>query len=241
MNTRPTLLAAVAALTLGTAGCADLKAIDSVRDDRREFPFSGDRLIVEADGTQLRVVPGDGDAVTVDRHLAGKATTGDNASWSLSDGTLRLTVSCNGFAPDCSALHILAVPAGVAVQMTSRGGPVRSAGFPGDLTVTVVDDWLRVEDPVGTLRLTASMAVEVTGARSTDVTATSRDEDVTLSFAAPPKRVEARAELGDAEIILPAGPETYRVDGDGLRSDPGSDRTVTAVADDGRTRVRKAA
>lgn len=239
MNSTRILLTVLAGLVVGVAGCADLRAINSERDDRREFPFSGDRLTVQSDGTDVRLIPGARGVVTVDRHLTGKATTDGGASWSLTGDTLNLRVTCSGFVPDCGGTHVVAVPAEVAVQLTSHSGSVRSAGHPGDLTISVEDGWLRVEDPVGTLRLTAELTVEVTGARSTDVTATSEDRDVTLTFATPPKRVEARARTGDAEVRLPAGPETYRVRGSGLRSDPNSDRTVTAIADHGTARVRK--
>jgi hypothetical protein len=228
---------------LAAAGCADVRAVSESSEDRRSFELSGTRLVVDSDGADLRLVPGDGDAVEVERSLTGKATADGNASWSLDGGTLRLSVTCSGFVPDCGGRHIVHVPGGVAVEVTSNG-PVRAVGLSDDLTATVSGAWLRVEDPSGTLHLVAENNIDVTGASSPDVTATSRDSDVNLAFAGAPDRVEARAN-GSVTVILPSGPETYRVTARPgrrtLTSDLASARTVTATAGEGHTaRVRKA-
>lgn len=233
------LLAVVAA-----SGCADVRAVDETSEDRREFTLTGDRLVIDSGGADLRLVAGAGDAVAVERRLTGKATVDGNASWAMDGATLRLSVTCSGFVPDCGGRHVVHVPSGVAVAVTSDA-PVRAVGLDADLTATVTDAWLRVEEPAGALRLTADLAVDVTGARSADVSATSRERGVALDFASAPNRVRARAG-GDVAVTLPRGPETYRVTaGPGkpaLRSDPASPRTVTAAAGEGRTaRVRKAA
>jgi hypothetical protein len=229
---------------LAAAGCTDVRAVDEARDDRREFPFTGERLVIDNGGADLRLVAGDGDAIDVERSLTGKATVDGNASWALDGGTLRLRVTCSGFVPDCRGRHIVHLPRGVAVEVRSDAA-VRAVGLGGDLTATVRGSWLRVEDPAGALRLEAEQNVEVTGARSADVSARSTGRNVSLAFTGPPRRVEARA-TGSVEVTLPGGPETYRVDaapGRGtLRSDPASTRVVTAVAGAGHTaRVRKGA
>jgi hypothetical protein len=234
-------LVAIVALA---AGCADVRAVNETREDRREFSLTGDRLVIESAGADLRLVDGRGETVEVERSLTGKATVGDNASWSMDGRTLRLGITCSGFVPDCGGRHIVRVPSGVAVTVTSDA-PVRAVGLGGALTATVTGAWLRVEDPSGALRLTAQFNVDVTGARSTDVAATSSERDVTLDFAGAPTRVQARAS-GNVAVTLPGGPETYRVAAapgrPALRSDPASERTVTATAGEGRTaRVRKAA
>ncbi|MEH1128948.1 hypothetical protein [Micromonospora sp. CPCC 206061] len=254
-------LVAIAAV-MAAAGCTDVRAVNETREDRRDFTFTGDRLVIDSAGTDLRLVAatsktgtsktgtsktgtstaGTGRAVEVERSLTGKATAGDNASWSMDGATLRLSVTCSGFVPDCGGRHIVHVPTGVAVTVTSDS-PVRAVGLGGALTATVTDAWLRVEDPSGALRLTAQLNVDVTGARSTDVAATSSERNVTLAFAGAPTRVQARAS-GNVEVALPGGPETYRVTAapgrPALRSDPASQRTVTAAAGEGHTaQVRK--
>ncbi|MFD2767173.1 hypothetical protein [Micromonospora eburnea] len=231
------------AAVVALAGCADIKAINEARDDRREFNLSGDRLVIDNDGADLRLVAGAGTTIEVQRSLTGKATIDDNASWSMDGGTLRLRVRCSGLVPDCGGRHIVRVPAGVAVEVNSNG-PVRAVGLDADLTATVTDAWLRVEDPTGVLRLRAEYNVDVTGARSTDVTATSTGRSVELAFASPPTRVAARAD-GSVAVTLPAGSETYRVTAapgrPALTSDATSRRTITATAGEGHTaQVRKA-
>lgn len=232
------------AAVLAAAGCTDLRAIDEAKDDRRGFQFSGERLVVDNHGADLRLVAGDGDDVDVERSLRGKATVGGNASWALDGGKLSLRVKCSGFVPDCGGRHIVHVPGGVAVEVTSDA-PVRAVALGGDLTATVNGAWLRVEDPAGVLRLQAAETLEVTGARSPQVTARSTERDVKLSFAKPPSRVDARAG-GGVEVTLPSGPETYRINASpgraALPSDPASPRVVTAIAGEGSTaQVRKVA
>lgn len=232
------------AAVLAAAGCTDVRAVNEARDDRREFPFTGARLVVDSGGADLRLVAGDGDAIEVERSLTGKATVDGNASWGLDGDTLRLRVTCSGFVPDCGGRHIVHVPGRVAVEVRNDS-PVRAVGLGGDLTATVRGSWLRVEDPAGALRLQAELDVDVTGARSAEVIARSTDRDVSLAFAGPPRRVEARG-AGAVEVTLPGGPETYRVDASpgraALSSDPASARVVTAVAGDGHAaRVRKGA
>jgi hypothetical protein len=232
----------ILAATLAVTGCTDVRAVNEARDDRRAFPFTGERLVIDNHGADLRLATGGEDAVEIERSLSGKATVDGNASWSLEGGTLRLRVKCSGFVPDCGGRHIVRVPAGLAVEVTSDSA-VRAVGLRGDLTATVAGSWLRVEEPTGRLRLRAEATVDVTGARSADVTARSTGLDVSLAFAGPPTRVEARAE-GSVTVTLPGGPETYRVDASpgraALPGDPASQRVVTAVAGDGHTaRVRK--
>jgi hypothetical protein len=235
-------LLTLAAVLAAAAGCTDVQAVNEARDDRREFPFTGERLLIDNQGADLRLVAGGGEAVEVERSLTGKATVDGNASWSLDGGALRLRVECSGFVPDCGGRHVVHVPSGVAVEVTSDSA-VRAVRLGTDLTATVTGSWLRVEEPAGRLRLQAENSVEVTGARSADVTARSTGLDVSLAFAGPPTRVEARAE-GSVTVTLPGGPETYRVDASpgraALPSDPASQRAVTAVAGEGHTaRVRK--
>lgn len=239
---RTASLLSVAAV-LAVAGCADVRAVDERRDDRRDFGDPGARLVVDNDGGELRLVAAAGGAVVVERSLTGKATLAGNATWQLSGGTLRLAVTCSGFVPDCGGRHVVHVPPGVAVTVTSDA-PVRAVGLDAAFHATVRDAWLRVERPTGPLRLEADLAVDVTGARSADLAARSTERGVHATFAEPPTRVVARA-AGSVAVTLPAGPQTYRVSAapgrPALRSDPASPRSIAASAGAGHTAsVRKA-
>lgn len=229
---------------LTATGCGDLTAFTAERDDTRDFAFSGDRLTIDARGSELRVVGGADGVVRVERSLAGKAATGDNASLSLVDGHLAVRVVCSGLVVTCRAHHIVAVPAGTSVEVISDG-PVRTVGLTGDLTAEVAE-WLTVEEPGGALRLQAGPNLTVTASRSPDMVATSTERNVSMSFDRPPGRIEARAPHGSVEITLPGGPETYRVSASStggvthleVASDPDSARGITVTAG-GTVRVRK--
>jgi hypothetical protein len=243
------LVPAVVAALVGAAGCSDLAARDEQREDTQSFPFSGPKLTIENSLADLRLVAGTSEAVEVQRSLTGKAATGKNATWSLTDGTLKLTITCSGLVINCGGRHIVKVPPGVAVEVRSDGAPVRAVAIPGDLTIRVTDNWMRVEDPSGKLRLTGSDAnITVTGSRSPEVTAEATDGGIDLSFAAAPTRVEARSSTGPVKVTLPAGAETYRVTTtsdtgtakSAVPNDPASPRVVTAVAENGNATVRKA-
>ncbi|MFC7546499.1 hypothetical protein [Plantactinospora sp. GCM10030261] len=237
--------ALASAVLIAVTGCGDLAAIDEESAAGRDFPFTGTALAIENSGAELRLVGGPAGTIGVDRTLTGKATRDGNARWSMDDGTLRLSVTCSGIVPDCGGRYVVHVPPGVAIEVASAGGPVRAVKPGVDLTASVTDGWLRVEEPGGRLRLRADNAVEVTGARSADVVARSTEGGVTLSFAAAPRRVEARADIGAVTVTVPDGPETYRLAeraGTGsIPSDPSSARVITAVAGEGRaSRVRRA-
>lgn len=231
------------ALIISIGGCTDIGAINDTSDDRHDFALTGSLLVIDNHVGDLRLVAGTGAAVAVRRSLTGKATVKGNATWSMAGDTLRLAVTCSGFVPDCGGLYVVSVPPGVAVRVTSDA-PVRAVELGAALTATVSDGWLKVERPAGQLRLTAEFAVDVTDARSADVTASSGENAVRLGFAIPPTRVEARA-AGSVQVTLPAGPETYRVTTSpgrsALPSDPTSKRSVAAHAGEGyAASVRKA-
>ncbi|TQS45202.1 hypothetical protein [Cryptosporangium phraense] len=234
---RSPLTALAAAVLIGCTACTDISSINESSHDRRSFDLPGDSLVVDAGGTDVRLVTGDPGRVQVDRTLTGKATADGNASWSLSGDRLRLRVTCSGFVPDCGGLHVVRVPPRTAVTITSDA-PVRAVGPTGALTATVSDSWLRVERPAGPLRLRAQQSVTVTDATSADVRATSDERKVDVAFARPPDHVDAEA-AGAVRVTLPPGPETYRITCDcPTKSDPASPRTV--VAHGTTAQVRKA-
>ncbi|GAA3382015.1 hypothetical protein [Cryptosporangium minutisporangium] len=231
------------AALLGTTACTDLRAINETSQSKRTFRLSGDALTVDSAGADLRLVTGEPGTVTVDRTLTGKATADGNATWSMDGDRLRLRVVCSGFVPDCTGRHVVSVPAGTALTVTNDA-PTRAVEPDGALTATVDGSWLTVERPTGRLRLRAELAVNVTGATSPDVFASSDTRAVNLGFRRAPQQVDARAAAGAVTVTLPTGPETYRVTCTPGRStvpsDAASKRVVNAVA--GTTaQVRKAA
>jgi hypothetical protein len=78
-------------------------------------------------------------------------------------------------------------------------------------------------------------------------TNTSEEGNIKVDFAAAPNRFDAKTIGGSINVILPRGPETYRLQltsntsgASSLPNDPASSRTITAVASDGNIDVHKA-
>jgi hypothetical protein len=236
-----TAFTAVVAVLVGSAGCS----AGETRSDSETFPLPGDTLRIEASEATVRIETGSTDSLVVERTLTGSAGNDGNATRSFEGGTLRLAVECSGFVTSCEGDHIVRVPEGTAVVVEASGSAVDILSVSGDLEASVTNDGsLRVVGSTGRLQLFGGGgSIVVSDARSSVVTArTSADGDVELGFAAPPERVEVEAS-GSADITVPEGPETYRIEGSGVSggvsSDAGSKRVITVSAG-GPARVTKA-
>src|SRR5260221_4047649 len=108
---RATALAAAAAATvLAVGACGSSRTVHH----QHSFAFAGTRLVVDVDSSDLRLVPGTGPGIDVQRWLRGTAAGPGHASWTLHDGTLRLSVDCTGIVFHCGSAFQVAVPPGVA-------------------------------------------------------------------------------------------------------------------------------
>ena len=95
-------------------------------------------------------------------------------------------------------------------------------------------------------RLGADGSVIGTGLRSAAVDADSDNGSVRLTFAEPPRNVEATTDNGSVEVVVPDDDTTYLVDIDsqhgstdiGVRTDPDSDRLVRGRTQNGNVTVR---
>lgn len=226
----------------GLTGCMDG---DKTSQESRSFEFSGNKLTIDVDGPGLRVVPGgNGSSVEVERTLKGSAN--GNASWSLENGTLKLSVDCSGIVLDCEGRHTVKVPKNTEIALNGSGSKVEIRGMAGELTAIMRDSPLKIVDPSGNLALnTVGESAVVTGARSRQVTAEARsDGRIQLSFASAPQRVVAHTTEGNLTVNLPRGSETYRItapkNSGNVASDSGSDRIVELSSNSGRVRVTKA-
>jgi len=239
---RTTATALTALLVAALAGCQG----GAPKTDTQSFDFAGDKLVVDAREVGVVIAQGSAGSIGVDRTLKGKATDDGAATLALDNGVLTMGVHCAGVTLTCEADHVVRVPPGVAIELKSTGSRVEAKGLTGDVTATLTEDAaIALAEPSGALALDAKdSSITVTGAKSPSVTAVvALAGNVTLEFAAAPQRVEARAADGDAAVVLPAGPETYRVDAGGAQpvaDDPASSRTVTVRAGEGRATVKKA-
>ena len=157
--------------------------------------------------------------------------------------------TCHGppFAAVCRAEYTLRVPARLAAVVRSHNGPVLVSRIDGGVDVSSTNGSIAVDRPVGDLRLRSSNGrVEATAVRSEDVEASSRNGEVSLTFAAPPHDVEAESANGAVDIVLPDTDDAYRIEAASshgpvdtpVRTDPSSSRTVVAESSNGSVTVR---
>ncbi|MDT9692227.1 DUF4097 family beta strand repeat-containing protein [Streptomyces sp. P9(2023)] len=234
---------------LGVVGCGSAE-VDGAPVEKKSFAFSGDSLTVDADDSELEIVPADIEDVRVSRQVDGWVFMGDgpSASWKLEDGRLVLRVECDGLASDCGGLHRIQVPRGVAVTVEDDNGKVTAEGFESDLRIRSDNGSVVVRDSSGALDLTSDNGEVVVEGRTTSerVAARSDNGSVRIALASVPARVDAVSDNGEIDIALPDA--TYDVD---ARSDNGSVRVdvptregsahvVAARSDNGEVVVRSA-
>ncbi|MBP2479350.1 hypothetical protein JOF53_008222 [Crossiella equi] len=213
--------------------------------DSQSFDFSGQKLVIDTREAGLTLVNGAKGKIGVERTRQGNATDKGAATLALEGGTLKLFVECSGVNLGCEGKHTVSVPPGVDIELRGSGSRVNGRDLAGDLTAQLRNDAsIALDGPSGALNINANGGgITLNGVKSKQVTAVAAaDGNVTLEFATAPDKVEARSTGGYANVTLPAGPETYRVDApgkDNLATDPGSARTVTVRSSEGRAKVQK--
>ncbi|WP_245727511.1 DUF4097 family beta strand repeat-containing protein [Streptomyces vietnamensis] len=241
---RVLLVSGIAVLAL--AGCgAD---VEGAPVERRTFAFDGGSLTVDADDSDLVIMPADVDGVRVERQVDGWVFmgSGPEASWKLVDGRLTLRVGCDAVATSCSAVHRIQVPRGVAVTVEDDNGDVTAEGFTTPLKVRSDDGDIHVRKVSGGLDLGSQdgdVSVE-DSVRSPAVAVRSDDGDVRVTLAAVPRKVDVVTKDGDVTVTVPKA--EYEVSGasdDGdVRVDvprrDGSGNVVSLRSDDGDVTVR---
>ncbi|MER7959391.1 DUF4097 family beta strand repeat-containing protein [Streptomyces sp. NPDC096030] len=218
--------------------------------ERKTFAFSGDSLVVDAENSELEIVPADIEDVRVSRQVDGWVFmgSGPEAVWGLRDGRLTLRVECDAVASNCGSLHRVQVPRGVAVTVEDDNGQVTADGFDTDLRIRSDNGAVIVRDSSGALDLTSNNGEVVVegGTRSERVVARSDNGAVRIALSAVPRHVEAVSNNGEVDIALPDA--TYDVDGRSDNGDvridvptqKGSAHVVAARSDNGEVVVRTA-
>lgn len=247
-----TLLASggAVAAALVVTGCGGAN-VDDAPVEHKSFAFSGKTLTIDADNSELKLVPADVKQVEVTRQYDGWVLVGDGpeASWKLEDDRLTLRVKCSGIAADCDSRHEVKVPRGVAVTVEDDNGSVNASGFTTPLKIRSDNGSVTVSDSSGALDLGSSNgSVTAKNVTSKSVDADSDNGEVRLSLAAVPDRVDARSDNGSVVIDLPNTPTPYKVttksdNGDTKVDVPQKDssrHTVKAVSDNGEVTVRTA-
>jgi hypothetical protein len=148
----------------------------------------------------------------------------------------------------CQVDYVISVPDGVSVVAHADGRDVVVSGIRGDLDLSSDGGAVVVRGVEAERVRLDSDGGDVTadGLAATSIEASSDGGDVRLSLASPPTTVVASSDGGDVEIVLPDTSDAYRVDlsSDGggtdaaIRTDPASERSITASSNGGDVVVR---
>ncbi|GGU17994.1 DUF4097 family beta strand repeat-containing protein [Streptomyces lavendofoliae] len=219
---------------IGLAGCGGAE-VDGAPVERKTFGFRGETLVVDADDSELVLVPADVKDVEVTRQVDGWVVLGEGPApvWKLEGDRLTLRVECDAVVSDCAARHEVRVPRGVAVTVEDDNGDVTAEGFRTALKVTSDNGTVTVRDAGGPLDLRSGNG---------DV------REIRLALGAVPDRVDAANDNGDIAVELPRGSTRYAVragsdNGEvevGVPTDARSGHVVTAHSDNGEVMVRGA-
>jgi hypothetical protein len=215
------------------------------RSHTQVIPGPVDRLVVDADGGEITIVPSLGDGVRISSTVKGSIHTPEPHAFR--DGnTIRLNGKCPeiSFGP-CRARITIFVPASTPVEVHSGSGDLTASGLTGrvlldtgsgDVTAMGLTgpSELRtgsgdvdVRGLSGTTQLnTGSGDITAEGLATPSVSADTSSGDVTLDFGLAPKDVVASTASGDVDIAVPRG-GAYHVE-----ADPGSgDQQVDVKTD----------
>lgn len=205
-----------------------------------------DAIDLQVDSGSIEVVGADTDVISLEVDLThGLRRTGHEVY--PDDGTLVVRSSCPFLSQWCDADYRLVVPSRLAV---------RASLDDGFLAVRDIDGPVEADGDDGTVSLvrlsgdvvagTDNGSVVGTGLRSGVVDADSDNGSVRLTFAEPPRNIEATTDNGSVEVVVPDDDTTYLVDIDsqhgstdiGVRTDPDSDRLIRGRTQNGNVTVR---
>lgn len=237
---------AVGAIGMGTFQVVGLLA-HSERTEVETFAADGiTNLRVDVENGPVDITGGDVDEITVVAEISrGLFATQHVAT--VDGETLLLTADCPAMPIWCEVRYTVTVPADLAVtvglddgRLTLRDltGPITADGDNGLIELFRLGGEVRVQNDNG--------RIEGTGLRSATIDVDSDNGRIALAFADPPGFVTATSDNGRIEVVVPDTEGAFRVDARssnggtdvGVRTDPASDRSITATSDNGSVTVR---
>ncbi|MEV0617118.1 DUF4097 family beta strand repeat-containing protein [Nonomuraea sp. NPDC050404] len=232
------IAACAALLVAATGGCGvDLEAEEV--HATHSFPFTGTDLKISASLGGVRVLPGTGGAVQVERWVRGKAA--EEPAWSLRDGALRLSANCNMVFGDCGARYHVKVPPGVRLSVDAADGIILN-GLTQDVDASSRER-IQVTGASGRLRLRSEGAIDGEGLKSAHVRGRTSDGAIDLAFTDPPDNLDLQSRDGRVTARVPSGAYAVTVrstDGNErseVRNDRKSTRKITARSTTGDVRI----
>jgi hypothetical protein len=239
------ILLAVGVAATGARMLVGLATLAETRD-HQSFGFTGGRLVVDADGSSLRISPGTPNTVEVDRSVHHDLQV-PRLTERLDGNRLLLRAKCPNFVVvRCDGNYQLRVPPSVDLQVINNGGAVQVSGMLGAVDIRS-DDSITLDGGRGTVLLrSVDGPIRASGLRATEVRARTGDGRISLQLAVPPRLVSARSDDADVLVVVPSGPQLYHVDAsstdgttsNGLRTDPASSLRITATSGSGDVTLR---
>jgi len=233
-------------LGIGTMQVVGLLAHDEVTETAT-FPASEvASLRATNENGPVEITGGDVDEITVVADIShGLRRTRSRVE--IVDGVLELDADCPVMPIWCDVAYTVTVPADLPItadldngRLTLRDltGSVAADGDHGRIELIRLSGEVRVQNDNG--------RIEGSGLRSAIVDTDSDNGPIVLRFADAPEFVTATSDNGSVEVEVPDDEVTYRVDARtdngstdvGVRTDPASDRSITAHSDNGTVAVR---
>ena len=204
----PALAMAGLAALLTLCACGSSRTVH----DQHVFSFRGTRLVIDDPTSDLRLVPGSGPGIQVQRWLSGTAAKPGHASWTLNGDTLRLSNDCSGLVFSCGSRFQVAVPPDLPVVAHSGSGNDTVSGLSGAVVIDGSAGTVQLSDTSGPLQVsTGSGNITASAIRSPIVRATSNQGSVDIGLAAAPHLLDIRCMTGNATARVPVAGHRYHV------------------------------
>jgi len=205
----PALAAAATATLLALGACG---GGSQTTHDQHVFSLRGTYLVIDVPASDLRLVPGSGSGIEVQRWLTGTAAKPGHSSWTLNGDTLQLGVSCSGLVLSCGSRFQVAIPPDVSVAVHSGSGNDTMSGLSGSLAIDGGSGQVQLSDTSGPLQIsTGSGNITASAIRSPTVHATSNEGRVDIGFATAPQLVDISCKVGNATARVPTVGHRYHV------------------------------
>lgn len=240
---------AVAAVAFGTYGIVNQVAHEAVTE---AASFSADgvtQVRLHNENGRVEIVGDDVDEISLVADVShGLRRTATHAD--IEGDTLVVDMDCPAGIPVwCSVDYRLVVPRDLAVDVRNENGHLTLRDLDGDVTAHGDNGTIELARLSGTVDVeTSNGSVRAGGLTADEVHGRSRHGSVRLTFAEAPTTVTARTSDGSVEVVVPDDDATYRVRTDvrgfggsadaAVRTDPGSDRSITASTNHGSVTVR---
>ncbi|MFD3414520.1 DUF4097 family beta strand repeat-containing protein [Streptomyces cyaneofuscatus] len=240
----------VALLALALSGCGGAD-VEDAPVERKTFALQGKTLTIDAEDSNVTLVPSDVDEVEVERQVDGWVVLGSGPDpvWKMENDTLTLRLKCDAMINNCAARHEVKVPRGVTVKADADNGEITATGFDAPLRLSADNGDILVRDSGGALDLKSdngSVLAERIGTKS--VVARADNGEIRLGFSGVPDLVDTVSDNGSIVIDLPQGGQKYAVNASadngevaiGVPRSDSSTHVVKARSDNGEVKVRTA-